>query len=247
MALDARRSRLTLRPPHYVPDSPLDLHSELHSLTGRKAHTADLVLVKTPQDFAMGYLCKRQPLHASQPALRFGCLRYVLCASPLINRGAFGLMLHVRCAAESVPPAAIGSLPTAFPKRIRLAPDVRVHWGMRCAPTPIRHLTPAQCSTSRWSTPMVSRHTLIRFSTFAQPKRLAGQVLHRKQTSLRSVACGSRRCHDMVLRYAQNTVCARQEERTFAPHCRQSAARFTLAPRLQSCPSPLHACSGRAV
>ena len=97
---------------------PLDVHCELHSLTGRKAQPADLVLVKTPQDCAMGYLCKRQPLHASQPTLRFGCLRYVLCALPLINRGAFGLLPHVdallkvyrlRLALDGVCPSAYGS------------------------------------------------------------------------------------------------------------------------------------------
>lgn len=47
-----------------------------------------------PKTALMGYPCKRQPLHASQPTLRYGCLRYVLCALPLINRGASWTALH---------------------------------------------------------------------------------------------------------------------------------------------------------
>ena len=126
MALDARRSRLALRPPHYVPDFPLDVHCELHSLTGRKAQPADLVLVKTPQDCAMGYLCKRQPLHASQPTLRFGCLRYVLCALPLINRGAFGLLPHVDALLKVYRLRLSARYGRRLPKRIRLVPLHRV-------------------------------------------------------------------------------------------------------------------------
>ena len=137
-----------------------------------------------------------------------------------------------RCAAESVPPSAVGSLLTAVPKRIRLALVVRVHWGMRCAPTPIRQSPQAQCSTSRWSTPMVSLYTLIRFH-YICPVQAA-----RRKTSSCHIAgkppCGrsppmSHTRYFMVLRFAQNTVCAGQEERTLVPHCRRSAARFTLA------------------
>ena len=117
-------------------------------------------------------------------SLRSRCpLRYIFTASPLTTSAAlrivggqfYALRLTAhqswrrldcsafRFAAESVPPSAIGSLLTAFPKRIRLALVVRVHWGMRCAPTPIRQSPQAQCSTSRWQTPMVSLYTLIRF------------------------------------------------------------------------------------
>jgi hypothetical protein len=46
-----------------------------------------------------------------------------------------------------------------------------------------------------------------------------------------------------VLRYAQ-TSCASQEERTVAPHCRRSAARFTLTLCSGRCPSPLPAVRG---
>ena len=87
-----------------------------------------------------------------------------------------------RCAAESVPPAAIDSLLTAFPKRIRLALVVRVHWGMCCAPTPIRQSPQAQCSTSRWSTPMVSLYTLIRFHSISPV-----QAVSRKTSSCHTV------------------------------------------------------------
>ena len=153
-----------------------------------------------------------------------------------------------RCASESVPPAAVGSLLTAFPKRIRLALVVRVHWGMRCAPTPIRQSPQAQCSTSRWSTPMVSLYTLIRFH-YICPVQAA-----RRKTSSCHIAskppCGrsppmSRTRYFMVLRFAQNTVCAGQEERTLAPHCRQSAARFTLTLCYGRCPCPLPAVRGQ--
>ena len=47
-----------------------------------------------------------------------------------------------------------------------------------------------------------------------------------------------------VLRYAQ-TSCAGQEERTVAPHCHRSAARFTLALCSGRCPCPLPAVRGQ--
>ena len=111
---------------------------------------------------------------------------------------------------------------TAFPKRIRLALVVRVHWGIRCAPTPIRQSPQAQCSTSRWSTPMVSLYTLIRFH-YICPVQAA-----RRKTNSCLIAgkppCGrsppmSRTRYCMVLRFAQNTVCAGQVDRTLVPHC----------------------------
>ena len=48
----------------------------------------------------------------------------------------------------------------------------------------------------------------------------------------------------LVLRYAQ-TSCAGQEERTVAPHCRRSAARFTLTLCSGRCPCPLPAVRGQ--
>lgn len=47
-----------------------------------------------------------------------------------------------------------------------------------------------------------------------------------------------------VLRYAQSS-CAGQEERTVAPHCRRSAARFTLTLCSGRCPCPLPAVRGQ--
>ena len=83
MVLDARRSRLALRPPHYVPDFPLDLHCELHSLVAQGYEhapwrTADAVLATAHQSWSDWDVA--------------AC----------------------RCAAESVPPTALGSLLTAF-------------------------------------------------------------------------------------------------------------------------------------
>ena len=185
-----------------------------------------------PKTALTGCPCKRQSSHASQPSLRCGCLRYVLCALPLINRGASWTVQYFVAAAESVPPAAVGSLLTAFPKRIRLALVVRVHWGMRCAPTTIRQSTQAQCSTSRWRAPMVSLYTLIRFHSIcpvqAARRKTSSCLIGSKPPCGRSPPINRTRYY-MVLRFAQNTVCAGQEERTLAPHCRQSAARFTLA------------------
>lgn len=190
------------------------------------------MLAGTPQDCAYGVSLQaaaftRKPTSA---ALRL----FALCALRLTAHQSWRKLdcSAFRCAAESVPPAAVGSLLTAFPKRIRLALVVRVHWGMRCAPTPIRQSQQAQCSTSRWSTPMVSLYTLIRFH-YICPVQAA-----RRKTSSCLIGgkppCGrsppmSRTRYYMVLRFAQNTVCAGQEERTLAPYCRQSAARFTLA------------------
>lgn len=48
----------------------------------------------------------------------------------------------------------------------------------------------------------------------------------------------------LVLRYAQ-TNCAGQEERPVAPHCRRSAARFTLTLCSGRCPCPLPAVRGQ--
>ena len=128
---------------------------------------------------------------------------------------------------------------TAFPKRIQLALLVRVHWGMRCAPTPIRQSPQAQCSISRWSTPMVSLYTLIRFHYIcpvqAARRKTSSCLTVGKPRYARSPAV-SRTRYYMVLRYAQNTVCAGQGERPLAPHCRQSAARFTLTFCSSRCP-----------
>lgn len=190
------------------------------------------MLAGTPQDCAYG-VSLQAAVFTRKPT--FAALRlFALCALRLTAHQSWRKLdcSIFRCAAESVPPAAVGSLLTAFPKRIRLALVVRVHWGMRCAPTPIRQSPQAQCSTSRWSTPMVSLYTLIRFHYICPV-----QATRRKTSSCLiggKPPCGrsppmSRTRYFMVLRFAQNTVCAGQEERTLAPHCRQSAARFTLA------------------
>ena len=103
---------------------------------------------------------------------------------------------------------------------------------MRCAPTTIRQSTQAQCSTSRWRAPMVSLYTLIRFHSIcpvqAARRKTSSCLIGSKPPYGRSPPINRTRYY-MVLRFAQNTVCAGQEERTLAPHCRQSAARFTLA------------------
>ena len=111
---------------------------------------------------------------------------FALCASRLTAHQSWRRLdcSALRCAAESVPPSAIGSLLTAFPKRIRLALVVRVHWGMRCAPTPIRQSPQAQCSTSRWSTPMAHRHTLSFIIRLLPCLRFTAQR-HRLITKLR--------------------------------------------------------------
>ena len=74
----------------------------------------------------MGCLCKRQPLHASQPPLRFGCLRYVLCALPLINRGAFGLLPHDDALLKVYRLRLSARYGRRLPKRIRLVQLHRV-------------------------------------------------------------------------------------------------------------------------
>ena len=94
---------------------------------------------------------------------------------------------------------------------------------------------------------MVSLYTLIRFH-YICPVQAA-----RRKTSSCHIAdkppCGrsSAMSHTLprwVLRYAQ-TSCAGQEERTFAPHCRRSAARFTLTLCYGRCPCPLPAVRGQ--
>ena len=86
---------------------------------------------------------------------------------------------------------------------------------------------------------MVSLYTLIRFHYICPV-----QAARRKTSSCLTVGkppCGrspavSRTRYYMVLRFAQNTFCAGQGERTLAPHCRQSAVRFTLAFCSSRCP-----------
>ena len=167
------------------------------------------MLAGTPQDCAYGVSLQaaaftRKPT-AAQRRL------FALCASRLTAHQSWRRLVcsAFRSAVESVPPSAIGSLLTAFPKRIRLALVARVHWGMRCAPTPIRQSPQAQCSTSRCSTPMVSLYTLIRFHSICPV-----QAARRKPNSCLTVGkppCGrspavSRTRYYMVLRFAQKRL-----------------------------------------
>ena len=163
MVLDARQSRLALRPPHCVLIFLLTFALRTSFAHRTQGTTGWPRSCRYTQDCAYGVSLQaaaftRKPTSAT---LRL----FALCASRLTAHQSWRRLVcsASRCAAESVPPSAFGSLLTAFPKRIRLALLVRVHWGMRCAPTPIRQSPQAQCSTSRWSTPMVSLYTLIRF------------------------------------------------------------------------------------
>jgi len=67
---------------------------------------------------------------------------------------------------------------------------------------------------------------------------------YRRQTALRSVAADE--LHAATI---GSTLCANelrcQEERTIAPHCRRSAARFTLTLCSGRCPCPLPAVRGQ--
>ena len=154
-----------------------------------------------------------------------------------------------RCAAECVPPAADGSLLTAVPKRIRLALVVRVHWGMRCAPAPIRQSPQAQCSTSRWSTPMVSLYTLIRFHSICpvqSARRKTSSCLTVGKPRFARSSAVSRKRYYMVLRYAQKRLRrsrGKDTRTTLPPICGSFHSRFLL----QSLPTPTSAYSGREV
>ena len=173
------------------------------------------MLAGTPQDCAYGVSLQaaaftRKPTSA---ALRL----FALCASRLTAHQSWRRLdcSALRCAAESVPPSAIGSLLTAFPKRIRLALVVRVHWGMRCAPTPIRQSPQAQCSTSRWSTPMVSLYTLIRFHYICPiqaARRKTGSCLTGSKPPCGRSPPMSRTRYFMVLRCAQHGWASQEVE-----------------------------------
>lgn len=77
------------------PDFPLDPHTSNFILSQDARHNRlTSCLQGHPKTALMGCPCKRQPSHASQPPLRCGCLRYVLRALPLINRGAGWTVLH---------------------------------------------------------------------------------------------------------------------------------------------------------
>ena len=66
----------------------------------------------------------------------------------------------------------------------------------------------------------------------------------RRQTSLRSVAGGEP--HALLFGSSlRPTGRASQEVRTFAPHCRRPAARFTLTPHTPEYPRPLFAVRGQ--
>ena len=197
------------------------LHYELHSLTGRKAQQADLVLVGTPQDCAYGVSLQaaaftRKPTSA---ALRL----FALCALRLTAHQSWRRLVcsAFRYAAESVPPSAIGSLLTAFPKRIRLALVVRVHWGMRCAPTPIRQSPQAQCSTSRWSTPMAHRHTLSFIIRLLPCLRFTA---HRHRLITKSSLEASSR-HNFVTRFSASRKSRKKRKPKWAAET-ESAFRF---------------------
>ena len=77
------------------PDFPLDHYTAnfIRSQDARHNRLASC-LQGHPKTALMGCPCKRQPSHASQPPLRCGCLHYVLCALPLINRGASWTVQH---------------------------------------------------------------------------------------------------------------------------------------------------------
>ena len=94
--------------------------------------------------------------------------------------------------------------------------------------------TPFACR--KGVSPLTAIDTLIRCTTFAQSKWLAVPAI--------SPSTMSHTLPRWVLRYAQ-TSCAGQEERTVAPHCRRSAARFTLTLCSGRCPCPLPAVRGQ--
>ena len=101
--------------------------------------------------------------------------------------------------------------------------------------------TPFACR--KGVSPLTAIDTLIRCTTFARSKWLAAPA-DWWQTSLHSVAANEP--HAAVI---GSTLCANelrcQEERTVAPHCRQSAARFTLTLCSGRSPCPLLAARGQ--
>ena len=153
-----------------------------------------------------------------------------------------------RCAAESVPPSAIGSLLTAFPKRIRLATLHRVS----ASQVP---LTP---DAGHSASPMLDKSLV---NAYGEPVHTHSLSLHlpspsgsqedeflpdRRQTSLARSPALSRTRYYMVLRYAQK--CLRRSKgkatrTTLPPICGSFHSRFLL----QSLPTPTSAYSGRGV
>ena len=118
-----------------------------------------------------GCPCKRQPLHASQLSLRCGCLRYVLCALPLINRGGWLDCPALRYAAESVwhgslfapTPHGFGSL--LMFEYIGVCAALQPQFDIISKPTPF--------ACRKGVSPLTAIDTLIRCTTFARSKWLA--------------------------------------------------------------------------
>lgn len=197
------------------------------------------MLAGTPQDCAYGVSLQaaaftRKPTSA---ALRL----FALCASRLTAHQSWRRLdcSALRCAAESVPPSAIGSLLTAFPKRIRLATLHRVS----ASQVP---LTP---DASHSASPMLDKSLL---NAYGEPVHTHSLSLHlpspsgsqedeflpdRRQTALRSVAGGE----PHALLYG-SSFCAK----AFAPvkgkgHSHHTAANLRLVSLSLFAPVAAHA------
>lgn len=90
---------------------------------------------------------------------------------------------------------------------------------------------------------MVSLYTLIGLLPWSSPSGSQFLLICGKPRFARLPSM-SHTLPRLVLRFTQ-TSCAGQEERTVAPHCRRSAARFTLTLCSGRCPRPLLAVRGQ--
>ena len=176
---------------------------------------------------------------------------FALCASRLTAPQSWRRLdcSALRCAAESVPPSAIGSLLTAFPKRIRLATLHRVS----ASQVP---LTP---DASHSASPMLDKSLL---NAYGEPVHTHSLSLHlpspsgsqedeflpdRRQTALRSVAGGEPHAllygSSLCAKYRLRRLRGKDTRTTLPPICGSFHSRFLL----QSLPTPTSAYSGREV
>ena len=167
---------------------------------------------------------------------------FALCASRLTAHQSWRRLVcsAFRCAAESVPPSAIGSLPAAFPKRIRLATLHRVS----ASQVP---LTP---DAGHSASPMLDKSLVNAYGHYICPV----QAARRKTSSCltvgkprfaRSPAVSLTRYY-MVLRYAQKRLRrsrGKDTRTTLPPICGSFHSHFLI----QSLPTPTSAYSGRGV
>ena len=102
--------------------------------------------------------------------------------------------------------------------------------------------TPFACR--KGVSPLTAIDTLIRCTTFAQSKWLAVPA-DWWQTSLHSVAANEPHAAVIGSTLRANELRRSGGKRTVAPHCRRSAARFTLTLCSGRCPCPLPAVRGQ--